>query len=102
MLNRALLVLVISSYSAVLGSVLTYSTITVQVVMCIHFSYSLSLKNYYVIHIRIERVIIHVKKQLVYIMATLLLLLSACSDDGTKETTVKDKGRSATDIEVIE
>ena len=31
------------------------------------------------------------KKQLVYIIATLVLLLSACADDGEKETTFKEK-----------
>ena len=36
------------------------------------------------------------KKQLVYIIATLVLLLSACADDGEKETTFKEKEDTAT------
>ena len=36
------------------------------------------------------------KKQLVYIIATLVLLLSACADDGEKETTFKEKEEPTT------
>lgn len=36
------------------------------------------------------------KKQLVYIIATLVLLLSACADEGEKETTFKEKEDPAT------
>ena len=35
------------------------------------------------------------KKQLVYIIATLVLLLSACAGDGEKETTFKEKEDTA-------
>jgi peptidoglycan/xylan/chitin deacetylase (PgdA/CDA1 family) len=40
--------------------------------------------------------VIHIKKQLVYIIATLVLLLSACADDGEKETTFKEREDAAT------
>ncbi len=36
------------------------------------------------------------KKQLVYIIATLVLLLSACADEGEKESTFKEKEDAAT------
>ena len=36
------------------------------------------------------------KKQLVYILATLVLLLSACADEGEKEPTFKEKEDAAT------
>ena len=39
---------------------------------------------------------INMKKQLVYIIATLVLLLSACADEGEKETTFKENEDPAT------
>jgi len=42
------------------------------------------------------------KKQLVYILATLVLLLSACADEGDKETTFKENEDSATTENEVE